>query len=181
MKGIVVILVCLLLVGGLMMPVEAKTIKFSIQLEPEEETSNITNVSVYLEGNLIGVTDNNGLIRHEFEINDTKDKMAIKQTFSLKKEGFRSVNGTLFIDDNRLFNISFGVPILTFEPTPTPTPEPTHEPMPTVPPTPEGFKSQSQQIEELQNQTADHEERIGWLETIMQKILGFLRTLGFKD
>jgi len=151
------------------MSVEAKTMNFSIQLEQEKEGSDITNVSVYLEGKHIGTTDENGLIRHEIEIEDTKYEIPVKQTYSLKKEGFEDRDGILFVEDNRTFKMSFGVPI------------PVTTPLPTVKPLPPDYQSPEQRIEELENTTQEQETRLTALETLIQKITEFLKTLGFKE
>jgi len=177
MKRIVVAIgICLLLLGGVIMPIQGKTIEFTIQMRYIEHGA---NVSIFMDDDYIGQTDENGQLRCTTETKG--DMRGISHTFLLQKEGYMDESYRAVCEDGKILNFSFNNIIKESTPIPEPIPESTPVPMPTVPPTPEGHKSQHQQIEELQNQTAEHEQRLSWLEGMIQKITEFLRTLGFKD
>ena len=180
MKRIVVIGICLLLLlqmleGGMAMrnhPEE--TYNFTIQLEKKADSA---NASVYFEGEYQGKTDKNGFF--VFDTSGLESDKLYNLTF--KKEGFRDCNITVYRGEHGVL-CSFSA--WKIRPTPTPPS-----------PTPDGYKTHTQRIEELENKasttenqtatleniTEEQETRLTALEILVQKIKTFLETLGFKD
>lgn len=183
-RKICTVLLVAFLLGGIILPSPSigKPIQFTLCLEGEEEV--IKDVEVYLEGDLVGKTDKNGCINCSGNTQDTSHSACIN--FTLKKEGYRDQSGGMMVLDDQALKILIYMPSeispKTPELIPDPTPEFTPEPTvcPTVPPLPEGYKSPAQRLTELENATAEHEQRLTWLEEMVQKIRDFLITLGFK-
>jgi len=178
MKRIIVIGICLLL----LIPLGVATVvlpevdyNFTIKLERKE---NGANVSAYFEGEYIGKTDENGV----FVYNTEHLELHKRYNLTFKKEGFRDCDVIIYKCNQGGLNVGYSM--WKIRPTPTP---------PT--PTPDGYKTHTQRIEELENKTteienqtatlenttADHEERLTVLEKLIQKIKDFLKTLGFKE
>lgn len=191
MKKIIVIGICLVLIGGLIMPAQAYN--FTIYLD---EPKDGTNASFYLEGKLVGKADKNGkcvfcidhLERHK------------KYNVTVKKEGFRDMiievynagcdNGVRCAYSN-YYNA--GIPRCDsgvrngarcsfchegyhIQPTPEPTHGPvTPVPAPTVTPLPEGYKSPEQRISELENITAGQEQKIAENRSLIDKIIAWIK------
>ena len=157
MKRIMVIGICLLLIGGLIMPVCAHN--FTIQIEPSEVRK---NVSLYFSGKFIGKTDETGFFK--FSIDSLKPHK--KYNLTLKKEGYEDKIVKVYNAgcDNGIITIL--QPIMP-ELTPTITP--------TAAPLTEGYKTSKQRITELENITAEHETRIIWLEGKIKVILDWVK------
>jgi len=97
--------------------------------------------------------------------------------FTVKKEGYPDFSGGLIARDDR--------PIrrLTYDFAPLSVSKP-----PVNPPQPSSTAILQNRTAELRNETAilqnrteEYEQRLTWLEEMVQKIIGFLRSLGFKD
>jgi len=170
MKGIIVIVFCLLLIWGLMMPIQGKMIEFTIQMRYVEHGA---NVSIFMDDKHIGYTNENGQLRCTTETKG--DMRGISHTFLLQKEGYMDESYRAVCEDGKILNFSFNNIIKESIPTPEPTLEPTPEPRQTVPPTPEGYKSQKQRITELENITTEQETKISWLEGKVKIILEWIK------
>jgi len=178
MKRIVAIGICLLL----LIPLGVATVvlpevdyNFTIQLTKTEDGA---NVSAYFEGEYIGKTDKNGF----FVYNTEELELHKRYNLTFKKEGFRDCNVIIYKCNQG--GLDVGYSMWKIRPTPTP---------PT--PRPEDYKTQAERITELENQTTEienqtiaienttqeQETRLTALETLIQKITEFLKTLGFKE
>lgn len=175
MKEIIVVGVCLLLIGGLIMPAQANN--FSLQLREDEEYCPeggcISDVEVFLEGTFIGKTNETGFFT--YEISPSKERIFIERDITLKKEGFREEHVKISETGDLGFYF-FGMPL----PTPKLTSIPT--PAPTAPPLSEGYKTPEQRITELEQQLnttnttiQEYETRISWLEGKVNGILNWIR------
>lgn len=155
MKKTIVMGICLLLIGGLIMPAQAHN--FTIQISPPVGK----NVSVYDDnGKFIGKTNETGFFI--FCLDDLE--LGEERYLTLKKGGYEDM--TVKIYNAGCNNGIFGG-MQKIKPKPTPEP-PEVTPIPTI--------SQEQRISELENATTEYETRISWLENKVNGILNWVRS-----
>ena len=95
MRKITAVGVVIILLGGLIMPVGGKPIQFMLCLDGPEEY--ISNVEVFLEGEYIGRTDEEGCVNCIANTRDNSHSVGVNFTF--KKEGYRNQSGGMMVYD----------------------------------------------------------------------------------
>ena len=163
MKKIIVVGLCLLLIGGLIMPAQAYN--FTIQINPPIGE----NVSIYDSNEkLIGKTNETGIFT--FCLDDLE--LGEKRYLTLKKEGYEDTPIKIYNAgcDNGIFGTLLKVLPKTIPVKSTP------EILATAAPFPEEHKSQKQRITDLENTTAEQETKISELEKQITTILNWIKT-----
>jgi len=173
-------LLLLIVFVGVIMSVSSKPIQFTLCLDGPAGA----HVDVFVEGYYFGRTDETGCI--ECMALSRGDSHSAGINYTLKKVGYQDQRWSVMVfDDQPLRTINYQpspIAPVTPEPTPELIPEPTVSPTSLPVPTTlsPGMKSSGQRLTDLENTTAEHEQRLTWLEQLVQKIAKFLAGLGFK-